>query len=234
MRPFRTRVTEPTPAERVRSILAAAHSMTVVSDGLHAEVHRLRGTESVGNFHLHAPPEGAPTRDGMRLPVRLELTDIAPTPVRERLRARVTLTGVLAAPFDPEATESTCMEFGQAVLEDSRGREFVALGELQEAIPDPLATSEASMLTHLWDDHSECVPLLLRLVRPQPDRGIVRAVPVALDRLGATLRLEYPSADHDVRLPFATPAENPDQASSRIRALLDAARRVSHPNHLLA
>jgi hypothetical protein len=229
MRPFRTRATEPTPAERVRSILASAHSMTVVSDGFHAEVHRLPESEAVGNIHLHAPPESPSPMDEMRLPVKLELTDIAPTPVR----ARVTVTGLLAAQFDA-AARSTCMEFGQAVLEDFRGRSYVTLDALQETPPDPLATCEAAMLMHLLDGHGDSVPLLLRLVRPQPERGILRAVPVALDRYGLTLRLEYPNAHRDARLPFPAPVTDPDQADSRIQALLDAARRASHTNHLLA
>ncbi|OEU94520.1 hypothetical protein DB35_00905 [Streptomyces abyssalis] len=233
MRPFRARVTQPTHAERVRSILVAAHSMTVVSDGLHTEVHRLHETGATGHVHLHAPPESAPAGSERRVPVRLELTDIAPTPVRDRLRAQVTLTGLLAAPYDEGATASTCMEFGQALLEDSRGRTFVTLEELQSAAPDPLATCEAGLLTHLLDGHREFVPLLLRLVRPQPNRGVLRAVPVALDRYGVTLRLEYSGTHCDARLPFASPVTHPDQVDSRFQALLAAARRASHPNCLL-
>ncbi|MFG2196681.1 DUF2470 domain-containing protein [Streptomyces sp. NPDC048639] len=234
MRPFRTRVTQPTAAERVLSILAAAQSMTVVSDGLHTGVHRLHGTGAMGHVHLHTPTETGPLQGDVRIPVRLELTDIAPTPVRDRLRARVTLTGLLAAPYDRESKESTCMEFGQAVLEDSRGRVFVTLDALQATAPDPLAGCEAGMLTHLLDDHSEFVPLLLRLVQAQPDKGMVRALPVALDRYGVTLRLEYPGTYCDARLAFATPVTDPDQVGPRIQALLSAARRASHPNHLPA
>ncbi|SED88157.1 hypothetical protein SAMN05428945_5890 [Streptomyces sp. 2224.1] len=65
-----------------------------------------------------------------RVPVTLELTDIAPAPVRDRVRARVTVTGLPAAPYSAEATKSTCMEFGQAVLEDSRERASVSLHAL--------------------------------------------------------------------------------------------------------
>lgn len=233
MRPFRTRATQPTAAERVRSVLAAAHSMTVVSDGHHTEIHRLHENGATGNIHLHAPPEVPPPTGETRIPVRLEMTDIAPTPVRDRLRARVTVTGLLASPFDEDAG-STCMEFGQAVLEDSRGRSFVTLDALQETPPDPLATSEAAMLTHLLDDHGESVPLLLRLVRPRPERDMLRAVPVALDRYGMTLRLEHPRTHRDARLPFSTPVTHPDQAASRIQALLATARRASHAGHLPA
>ncbi|WP_406064432.1 DUF2470 domain-containing protein [Streptomyces sp. NBC_01077] len=233
MRPFSTRVTRPTSAERVRSILAAAHSMTVVSDGAHQEVHLLDGTGPMGHIHLHDPSEDSRAGHSARTPVRLEFTDIAPTPVRERLRARVTLTGLLAAPYEPGATTSICMEFGQALLEDAEGRNFIALEELHATDIDPMASCEASMLTHLVDSHSELVPLLLRLVRPRPERDMVRALPVALDRYGITLRLEHPTGHQDVRLPFPTPVTDIDQAGSRIHALLSAARRFSHPNHLL-
>ncbi|MFE2561623.1 DUF2470 domain-containing protein [Streptomyces sp. NPDC059352] len=233
MRPFSTHVTQPTPADRVRSILASAHSMTVVTDGHRREVHLLDGTGPMGHIHLHDPSEGVHGGQGARIPVRLELTDIAPTAVRERLRARVTLTGLLGAGYTHDAAESTCMEFGQALLEDADGRTYITLDELHAADVDPIATGEAGMLTHLVDSHSELVPLLLRLVRPRPHRRMVRALPVAMDRYGITLRLEYPVGHRDVRLPFPTPVTGMDEAGPRIHALLSAARRSSHPNSLL-
>ncbi|MFJ8864925.1 DUF2470 domain-containing protein [Streptomyces sp. NPDC102473] len=234
MRPFTSRVTQPTPAERVLSILTAAHSMTVVSDGHDpVEVHRLDGTAAMGHIHLHEPSEPGLAPAGPRVPVRLEFTDIAPTPVRDRTRARVTVTGLLSAPYSTESAESTCMEFGQAVFEDHRGRAFVTLDVLQETDPDPIATSEAGMLTHLVDDHGELVPLLLRLVQPQPDKGVKRLLPLAMDRYGVTLRLEYSGTHRDVRLPFAKPVARLDQAGPQIHALLAAARRASHRNQLL-
>ncbi|SCK39938.1 Protein of unknown function [Streptomyces sp. WMMB 714] len=231
MRPFRARPTRPTSAERMRSILAAAHSMTLVSDGLHTEVHRLQDTGTNGHIHLHAPSGAASPSDRPCLPVRLELTDIAPTPLRDRLRARVTLTGLLTGPYD-ERAGSICMEFGQAVLEDPGGRTFVTLDELQQAAPDPLATCEAGMLTHLADGHSDFVSQLVRLVEPQPDTGVLRALPAALDRYGVTLRLEYPRGHRDARLPFAKPLTDPDQLGSRMQALLATARRISHLSRL--
>ncbi|MFD3665911.1 DUF2470 domain-containing protein [Streptomyces sp. NPDC058659] len=233
MRPFGTHVTQPTPAERVRSLLASAHSMTVVTDGRRQEVHLLDGTGPMGHIHLHDPSEGVHGGQGARIPVRLEFTDIAPTAVRERLRARVTLTGLLGADYAHDATESTCLEFGQALLEDAEGRTYLTLDALHAADVDPMASCEASMLTHLVDSHAELVPLLLRLVRPRPDRRMVRALPVAMDRYGVTLRLEYPVGHQDVRLPFPTPVTGIDEAGPRIHALLAAARRSSHPNSLL-
>ncbi|MEW2164828.1 DUF2470 domain-containing protein [Streptomyces sp. NPDC007084] len=241
MRRSPSRASAPTAVERVRSILAAAHSMTVVCDGRHTEVRRLDGSGAMGHFHLHAPFEGtgaaadagAGTAKGGRVPVRLELTDIAPTPVRDRLRARVTLTGLLAEPYDPASTESTCMEFGQGVIEDASGRSYVTLRELEATEPDPLATSEAGMLTHLVDEHAELVPLLLRLVRPVPDGGVLRALPAGVDRYGLTLRLEYRRTHRDVRLPFKTPVRHIDHVGPQIHALLSEARRLSHTGRLL-
>ncbi|MFB7592205.1 DUF2470 domain-containing protein [Streptomyces sp. NPDC056169] len=233
MRPFSAHVTQPTPAERVRSMLATAHSMTVVTDGRRREVHLLDGTGPMGRIHLHDPSEGVHGARGARIPVRLELTDIAPTAVRERLRARVTVTGLLGSDYADDAAESTCMEFGQALLEDAEGRTYVTLDALHAADPDPVASSEAAMLTHLVDGHAELVPLLLRLVRPRPDRRLVRALPVALDRYGITLRMEYPVGHRDARLPFPTPVTDIGEAGPRIHALLAAARRSSHPNSLL-
>ncbi|MET8859538.1 DUF2470 domain-containing protein [Streptomyces sp. NPDC004579] len=239
MRRTPIRSTAPTAVERVRSILAAAHSMTVVCDGRHEEVRRLDGAGAMGHFHLHAPFEGAGAgagpgdRTSGRIPVRLELTDVAPTPVRDRLRARVTLTGLLARPYDPDSTESTCMEFGQGTLEDASGRSYVTLHELEATELDPLATSEAGMLTHLVDEHAELVPLLLRLVRPLPGGGVLRALPVGVDRYGLTLRLEYRRTHRDVRLAFKTPVRHVDHVGPQIHALLSEARRVSHTGRLL-
>ncbi|MFF5444207.1 DUF2470 domain-containing protein [Streptomyces sp. NPDC012888] len=224
----------PTDAERVRSVLAAAHSMTVVTGGLRTEVRQMDGSDVLGRFHLHPAPAGPePVADG-RPAIRLEFTDIAPTPVRDRVRARVTVSGRLLTPYAADLAESTCVEYAHAVLETDRGRSYIGLDELDQAWPDPLAPYEAGMLTHLVDDHPELVPLLLRLV-PQPTAGTVRrALPVAMDRYGITLRLEHHQGHRDVRLAFPTPLDDVDQSGARIQALLSAARRLSHPNTLPA
>ncbi|MEV7278715.1 DUF2470 domain-containing protein [Streptomyces sp. NPDC093111] len=229
MSPRTTPPALPTPAERMRSIVMAAHSMTVVSDGLEHEVRDLDGAGALGRIHLHEPGnEFGPDHDGPRLPVRLELTDVAPAPVRDRVRARVTLTGLVAAPYRADSTESVCMQLGQAVLEDARGRSYVTFHELEAAETDPMAVSEASILHHLGTAHPELVTLLLRLVEPSVTRSLVRALPLALDRYGITLRLELPSGHRDVRLAFPTPVTDADQVGLQTHALLAAARRASH------
>ncbi|MFJ5216944.1 DUF2470 domain-containing protein [Streptomyces sp. NPDC088354] len=219
----------PSSAERIRSVLASAHSMTVVTGHGRAEVSRPTAADLAGHLHLHPLDTALPRPESV--PATLEFTDVAPTPVRERVRARVTVTGRLAAPYRADAADSQCLEFAQAVLETEDGRSTVALEELVAAAADPLATCEAGMLTHLVDDHQELVPLLMRLVRPVPAPGAQRVLPLAVDRYGITLRIEYPRVHRDVRLPFASPLDSADQAGGRIQALLSGARRSSHLGH---
>ncbi|MCB5163550.1 DUF2470 domain-containing protein [Streptomyces bambusae] len=243
--PFRPAAApRPTPAERMRSIVTTAHSMTVTADGHRHEIHRLSSSPALGRLHLHdpsAPADPCPHPNGPRtagdptprVPVRVEFTDVAPTPVRDRVRARVTLTGLVPAPYDPETTTDTCLYLGQAVIEDADGRTYVTLDELNSADPDPLAGSEAAMLQHLTSAHPDLVTLLLRLVSPRLKHGLTRALPVALDRHGITFRLEHPTTTHTTRLPFPSPLTDIDQATPRIHALLAAARRTTH-THLTA
>ncbi|MET9851942.1 DUF2470 domain-containing protein [Streptomyces sp. NPDC006450] len=236
----------PTAAERVRSVLAAAHSMTVVTDGQRTEIRHLDGTDPLGRLHLHPAEPGGHAEH--RPEIRLEFTDIAPTPVRDRVRARVTLVGRLLTPstaYTDEGADSTCVAFGRAVLETADGaRAYVGLDALDAARPDPLAPYEAGMLTHLLDDHAELVTLLLRLVRPRPateaqskagtGSAVLRALPLAMDRYGITLRLEERRGHHDVRIPFPSPLDDVEQSGAQIQALFSAARRGSHRNTLPA
>ncbi|MFD3327742.1 DUF2470 domain-containing protein [Streptomyces sp. NPDC058701] len=227
----------PTDAERVRSVLAAAHSMTVVTDGFRTEVRHLDGTDVLGRLHLHpaAPAAGSPLAHRERPAIRLEFTDIAPTPVRDRVRARVTLLGRLLTPYAEAGTgDSTCVEYGRVILETADGFSRIDLDELDRACPDPLAPYEAGMLTHLLDDHPDLVTLLLRLVEPLPTAAVRRALPVAMDRYGITLRLEERRRHHDVRLAFPSPLDHVEQSGAQIQALFSAARRRSHRNTLPA
>ncbi|WP_030773980.1 DUF2470 domain-containing protein [Streptomyces sp. NRRL F-2664] len=226
----------PTAAERIRSILAAAHSMTVVTDGLRTEVRHLDGGDPMGRLHLHPAEPGGHAE--YRPASHLEFTDVAPTPVRDRVRARVTVTGRLLTPYSDlsagSGADSTCMEFERAELRTAEGVVHVGLEELDAADPDPLAPYEAGMLTHLLDDHRDLVTLLLRLVRPATAAAVVRALPLAMDRYGITLRLEERRGHRDVRLAFPSPLDDVEQSGAQMQALFSAARRRSHRNTLPA
>ncbi|MFF2655667.1 DUF2470 domain-containing protein [Streptomyces sp. NPDC058045] len=225
MRLFDVPASRPSPAERVRSALAAAASMTLVTPEGRTEVLPAQATEPTDRMRLRPllPPAALPATDGT--PATLEITDIAPLPLRHRVRARVSVTGLLYTEADGPRSERR-MEFGQAVLDCGGVTTKVSGAELAAAAADPLATSEAGMLTHLADQHEEVVPLLMRLVEPEHRQGVVRAVPAALDRYGITLRLEYVRGHCEARLPFAHRLDTADQTGVEIHALLLAARHA--------
>ncbi|MGW1836019.1 DUF2470 domain-containing protein [Streptomyces sp. NPDC002067] len=232
MRIFSSPGGRPTSAEQVRTILASAQSMSLLTGGDRTEISRTGADGTASPLHLHPAPDGH-TRTERELPTTtLEFTDIAPLPARSRVRARLTLTGRLLPPNGPGTETGRCLEFGRAVLTTPTGRTSVPLDELLAAAPDPLATREAGLLTHLADGHEHLVPLLLRLVEPRLRRHVRRALPLALDRYGLTLRLEYPLGHHDVRLPFHRRLHHADQFGPQLQALLATARRASHRSRL--
>ncbi|MET9972829.1 DUF2470 domain-containing protein, partial [Streptomyces sp. NPDC006356] len=100
------------------------------------------------------------------------------------------------------------------------------------AAPDPLATAEARLLTHLADCHPDAVERLTRLVDPDSLHGAVRVQPLAVDRHGLTLRIERARSDGDVRLPFHRPADGVAQLTERMHVLLAQASAASCPRAL--
>ncbi|MET9429173.1 MULTISPECIES: DUF2470 domain-containing protein [unclassified Streptomyces] len=229
------RAAEPTPAERVRSVLAAATSLTVTTDGHSCSLMDVHHVDDRGRLGLRLPAgsclagrAAAAPRGG--LAALVEFTDIAPTAVRERVRARVTLSGWLTpvAPAPDADTVGLRLDAARATLETAEGVLHVGLDEIVLTAPDPLATHEPAMLIHLADSHPEAVERLTRLIDPHRLQGVVRVLPLALDRYALTLRLEHPRGHHDVRLPFPRPMRNADEAGDRLQELLATARACSH------
>ncbi|MFF8842029.1 DUF2470 domain-containing protein [Streptomyces sp. NPDC015127] len=220
----------PTNGERVRSVVAAAGSLTVVTDRHACELAGLHSLDERGRLCLRVPDECALAAEVALAPrgivaALLKFTDIAPTAVRERVRARVTLSGWLAPTGPVSGTPGTDvrLDFAHAELVTATGAVTVGLDELTLAEADPLAVHEADMLTHLVDVHSDEVALLTRLVDPRLMRGVLRVLPLSMDRYGITLRCERADAYHDVRLPFPTPLSDAAEAGDRVRTLLAAA-----------
>lgn len=242
----------PTPAERVRTILATAGSLTLEADGFRCDLVGLHTTGPAATpdpsaepgwlLRLHPPADSAlaarvvcaPTGD---LPVRLHLTDIAPVGVRDRVRARVTLIGWLAPEraqpeadrlvlgFDPAEALAVTAGDGTDPAEEA-GTPDVAVVDLEElatAHPDPLAAQESAMLLHMADSHRDAVDALTRLVDPAALHGVVGVHPLAMDRHGLTLRLEHPRTHRDIRLPFPNPLADAAEAGPAIQTLLYAA-----------
>ncbi|WP_435821373.1 DUF2470 domain-containing protein [Micromonospora parva] len=207
-------------------MLAAADSLTLHVPGVEAYVAGRHVVTSDGRLRIDLPA-------GCHLTHRLahqqdtvamiEVTDLAPIPVRDRVRARGRFTGWLAT----EAT-TTGSEKDLAVVLDLATAELTVAGRttcvdpyaFATAQPDPLAAAEADLLCHLDHHHPHTVERLCRLIPGHHLRGVRRVRPIRLDRHGVVLRLELSRGDRDVRLNFRAPLRHPDQLGAEIEALL--------------
>jgi hypothetical protein len=217
--------TEPSAAERVRSILAAAASVDAVAGGRRTQVYGEFPISSLGHLVIRPADGGTLARAahpaGSRS-ISVEITDVAAIAVRDRIRAQVTIYGTLAAPDDLPGG-ALLMEPACAHLIEGPRYTFVAGGALTDAVPDPVAFMEAEWLLHLATAHPQLVDVLTRLVPPRHLYGVRRVFPLRLDRYGLVLRLESQRTDRDVRLPFERPLCHPGEAAGQLHALLHRA-----------
>ena len=228
---------EPTHAERVRSVLAAATSMGVVANGIRDDLVG-SGLVRFGRGIRLCPPTDswllreADCAPGDGVPVLLEWTDVAPIAMRERVRARVCVIARLHRPerdprSDPRADSgpdgglSMVLEPRQVALDAAGFSALVNPAELLAVEPDPVAAYEAALLMHLVEDHQDHVVGLARLLDARHLLGVTAVTPLALDRYGIVLRLDYyHRASRDVRLAFSEPVADVEQLGHRIHALI--------------
>ncbi|MEU6576751.1 DUF2470 domain-containing protein [Streptomyces sp. NPDC046805] len=219
-------------AERARTVLAAAWSCAVTVDGGREEHVAAHTVTEDGRVLLHMPEDSALLAAAVCAPrgepsAVLEFADVAPVPVRHRIRARLWLAGR----FTPEDGHLT-FHATRVVLREASGTAVVPLDAFAGAAPDPLAGAEARLLTHLADAHPDAVDRLTRLVEPGSLHGAVRVRPLAVDRHGLTLRIERTRTHGDVRLPFHTPADDMAQLTERMHVLLERASGPMCPRGL--
>lgn len=225
---------EPSPAERVRSVLEAAHSLTVLAN---SRQHDLFGADLIGfdedGIRLWMPADLRRAREmehaaGPGMPVLLQWTDVAPLAVRRRVRGQVRITGWLH-PADgatgDDATATLLLEPRQVALDAGDSSVLVDPGELAVAEPDPVARYEPGLLLHLVEGHQDHVAALTRLLDPYLLLGVATVTPLSLDRHGIVLRLENHRDHRDVRLPFVEPLLDAEQVGHRIHTLLAASPR---------
>ncbi|MFJ7119563.1 DUF2470 domain-containing protein [Streptomyces albogriseolus] len=222
----------PGAAERARSVLAAAWSCTVTAEGTREDLVGAHTVTEDGRVLLDAPEDGALLAAVLRAPRQepsavLEFADVAPVPVRDRVRSRVWLAGRFSAEGGRLALRPT-----RVILRRPSGALTVGADEFAAAAPDPLAGAEARLLTHLADCHADAVDRLTRLVDPARLQGAVRVRPLAVDRHGLTLRIEHARTDSDVRLPFHAPADDVSRLTERMHVLLSQAAAASCPRSL--
>lgn len=222
----------PAAAERARSVLAASWSCAVTADGGREEFVGAHTVTEDGRVLLQVPEDSALLTAAICAPrgepsAVLEFADVAPVPVRGRIRARLWLAGFFTPDEGQLAFQAT-----RVVLRPPSGAVVIGLDDFATAAPDPLATAEARLLTHLADCHADAVERLTRLVDRESLHGAVRVQPLAVDRHGLTLRIERSSAHGDVRLPFHAPADDVGQLTERMHVLLTQASAASCPRTL--
>ncbi|MFF7868057.1 DUF2470 domain-containing protein [Streptomyces qaidamensis] len=222
----------PAAAERARSVLAAAWSCSVTAEGTREELVGAHTVGEDGRVYVDVPEDSALLAAAICAPrgepsAVLEFADVAPVPVRNRIRARLWLAGWFAVEGERLAFTPT-----RVVLRQPSGSVVVDLDEFAAAVPDPLTTAEARLLTHLADCHADAVERLTRLVDSDSLHGAVRVQPLAVDRHGLTLRIERVRAHGDVRLAFHAPADDVAQLTERMHILLGQATAASCPRAL--
>lgn len=230
------RTAELSHAERIRSVVAAAGSLSLSTAGASYDLIAMHTVEN-GRLALRVP-EDTPLAAEMvcaphgALGALVEFTDVAPVRARDRIRARATLSGRLTQSGRGHGNVMVLGLDPARVSIQWHGRvEHVGLDEVFRAEPDDLALQEAAMLGHLDDDHRDVVARLARLAAPEVRRGVVDVRPYAMDRYGFTLRYEYAQGHRDARLLFPAPVHDAAEVGAQVEALLAHARHCRGASH---
>ena len=241
----------PTVAERARTV-AARPAAAVCAAGIDGSRVLGHAITAEGQVLVVVPTDGEVctavrgSADG-DLAALLMVTDHAPVPLREPVRAQVWLSGWLT-PVGEHDRQAATLAFADvapvgALLDVGRTATLlrldlaeVVLGECGDvteldpeeflaAAPDPLAEVEAQALQHLDESHPEELALLSSRIPASVLRhgDVVR--PLGLDRCGFRLRIEQARGHRDVRVPFSAPVAGADELGPAINRLMCAGRR---------
>ena len=241
----------PTVAERARTV-AGRPAAAVCAAGIDGSRVLAHATTAEGQV-LVVVPTGGEVCTAVRgsadgdLAALLMVTDHAPVPLREPVRAQVWLSGWLtpvpeadqraaALAFAEVSPAGALLDVGSTASLLRLDLAEVVLGECGTvteldpedylaASPDPLAQVESAALQHLDVAHPEVLALLRsRVPAAWLGRGdVVR--PLGLDRWGFRLRIEQARGHRDVRVPFSQPVTGPDELGPAVHRLMCAARR---------
>jgi hypothetical protein len=230
-----------TPAEAARSMMLGSASLQLCcADGNALPLISGYSADSAGRLLL-ALPDNLPLIEAVErhgdATVEVEVCDVAPLPLRRRIRGRTTIRGWLE-PIDqrlarrlwkqttcdcePPPTRLYVLPPAEITLErDERLPVDVDLTDYACARPDPLARVESELLHHLAYGHPEA----LEALTPQLPCSLLdldpRIVPWRLNRYELVLRVE--GAQQDVDVSFALPkpsATEPGQVIEGLRSLV--------------
>lgn len=126
----------------------------------------------------------------------------------------------LSSSGDPSAGPVRLLVRITEVSVEEAGTHPVPLAEYRGSEPDPLHLGAAEQLQHLASHHPDAISTLTRLCDREVLIGVVRVLPVALDRYGIVLRVERLRGYDDVRLPFLRRVDTGAEAAEQMRYLL--------------
>jgi hypothetical protein len=222
----------PNWAERARTVLAAAASASVLWDGGRVDLLGCHHDDPLGDVILTLESTSTLVRAareavGGDLAVTIELTELCAMNARQRVRARVTLSGRMSELPEPGPVERSVRLLIRVaeISVDEDGPTPVPLAEYRGSEPDPLHVGAAEQLQHLAAHHPDAITTLTRLCDRDLMIGVTRVLPIALDRYGIVLRIERLRDHRDVRLPFERRIDTGAEAASEMRALLGRAAR---------
>ncbi|GAA2519894.1 DUF2470 domain-containing protein [Streptomyces gobitricini] len=188
---------------------------------------RVVGTD--GEVYLMFPADAPAVRAATHaqdgdLPAVLELTDVAPVAVPDRVRGRAWVSGRLTcAPGVAEPGRMMLrLAVGEVYVDDLWGDAAVRPEEFADALPDPLTGYETELLQHLAAAHDDHVQGLSGLLGHRA--GVQRVVPLALDRFGLRVRCrDTAGQSFDARFDFPEPVQDVQGLRRAMRALFEAA-----------
>ncbi|WP_371614979.1 DUF2470 domain-containing protein [Streptomyces sp. NBC_00454] len=97
------------------------------------------------------------------------------------------------------------LEVGEISVDDLWGAEHVDPELLAAAEPDPMTAHEAEILQHLAASHGDRMGELCALLGARGEGADLKAVPLALDRLGLRVRFTRGATAFDARFDFPEP-----------------------------
>ncbi|MFD6879735.1 MULTISPECIES: DUF2470 domain-containing protein [unclassified Streptomyces] len=118
------------------------------------------------------------------------------------------------------------LEVGEISVDDLWGAEHVDPEDLAGVEPDPMVAHETELLQHLHTAHGDRITDLCGLLGPREAQGM-RAVPLALDRLGLRVRFsgDAEESSFDARFDFPEPVTDICGLRRAMHTLFSAASR---------
>ncbi|MEU7283125.1 DUF2470 domain-containing protein [Streptomyces sp. NPDC045431] len=233
----------PSAAERTRTLVQSTCSAVLIApgtDGARPEqlVPDARTVGTEGEVFLLYPADSPAVRAATHaqddeLPAVLELTDVAPVAVPDRIRGRAWVSGWLTCAPGIAAPGHMMLrlEVGEVYVDDLWGDAMVGSEDFAAARPDPLTAYETELLQHLAATHDDHVQALSTLLERDDAQGaqqaqeVERVVPLALDRFGLRVRCRDTAGRcFDARFDFPAPVRDVNGLRRAMHTLFQAAR----------